>query len=236
MYRINPSFERVRRSVTLYIIIVTVILYAFQNITRILFGTDLLLYFGAKINQFIFAGQFWRFITPVFLHGSLLHIGFNMYALYSIGPSLERRYGTRSFLLLYFFGGIFGNIFSFLFSANISLGSSTAIFGLIAAQAVYIYKNRVLLGSAANLLLRNVLMMIAINLVLGLSPGIDNWGHLGGLVGGFLFAWFAGPSYGISENVFGENVIVRENKREIVVIGGLVLLAILLVLIRFALL
>jgi rhomboid protease GluP len=235
MYRTEPFIERVRRSATLYIIIITVILYAFQNASQIIFGNDLFLFFGAKINVFIFAGQFWRFFTPVLLHGSLLHIGFNMYALYSIGPSLERRYGIRSFLLLYFFGAIFGNIFSFLFSSNNSLGSSTAIFGLIAAQAVYIYKNRILLGSAANLMLRSVLMMIAINLVLGLSPGIDNWGHLGGLVGGFLFAWFAGPSYGISENVFGENVIVREDKREIVVIAGLVLLAILLVLVRFAL-
>jgi len=235
MYRTNPSFERVRRSSTLYLIIITVILYGLQNVSRIFFGNDLLLYFGAKINAFIFTGQFWRFFTPVFLHGSLLHIGFNMYALYSIGPSLERRYGTRSFLLLYFFGGIFGNIFSFLFSENISLGSSTAIFGLIAAQAVYIYKNRVLLGSAANLLLRNVLMVIAINLVLGLSPGIDNWGHLGGLLGGFLYAWFAGPSYGISENVFGENIIIRESKRETIIVAGLFLLAIVMVFIRFTL-
>lgn len=235
MYRTAPFLGRIRRSATLYLILITIILYVLQNASQFLFGGDLLLYYGAKINAFIFAGQFWRFLTPVFLHGSLLHIGFNMYALYSIGPLLERRYGTRSFLLLYFFGGIFGNIFSFLFSVNVSLGSSTAIFGLIAAQAVYIYKNRALLGSAANLMLRNVLMMIAINLVLGLSPGIDNWGHLGGLVGGFLFSWFAGPSYGISENVFGENIVVRESKRETIVVAALFLFAIVLVLIRFAL-
>lgn len=235
MYRSNALLDRVRKTATLYLIIVNIAFYFLQNVSQIFFGNDLLLYFGAKINAFILAGQLWRLITPVFLHGSLLHIGFNMYALYSIGPSLERRYGTRSFLLLYFFGGLFGNIFSFLFSANISLGSSTAIFGLIAAQAVYIYKNRLLLGSAANALLRNVLMMIAINLVLGLSPGIDNWGHLGGLVGGFLFAWFAGPSYGISENIFGENVVVREVKRQSVVSAGLLLLAATLISLRFLL-
>jgi len=234
MFRRDSFLDRVRNSTTLYIIIITIIFYFLQNISALFFGNDLLLYFGAKINTFILAGQFWRFFSPVFLHGSLIHIGFNMYALYSIGPSIERRYGTRSFLLLYFFSGIFGNIFSFIFSPNISLGSSTAIFGLIAAQAVYIYKNRVLLGSAANPLLRNVLMMIAINLVLGMSPGIDNWGHLGGLVGGFLYAWFAGPSYGIAENPFGENIIVREEKREIMVVAGLTLLAAALVLVRFS--
>jgi len=232
MYRRNAFVDRVRNTATLYLIIITTIFYLLQNISAVFFGSDLLLYFGAKINAFILSGQFWRFITPVFLHGSLIHIGFNMYALYTIGPSIERRYGMRSFLLLYVFGGIFGNIFSFIFSPNISLGSSTAIFGLIAAQAVYIYKNRALLGNAANPMLRNVLMMIAINLFLGLSPGIDNWGHLGGLVGGFLFAWFAGPSYGIAENPFGENVVVREEKREIMVVAGLILLAAAIVLLR----
>jgi len=225
MFRSQSFLDRVRKTTTLYLIILNIGFYFLQNITQFLYSTDILLVYGAKINAFILSGQLWRLITPIFLHGSLVHIGFNMYALYSIGPSLERRYGKQPFLLLYFFGGLFGNIFSFIFSANISLGSSTAIFGLIAAQAVYIYKNRLLLGSAANGLLRNVLVMIAINLMLGLSPGIDNWGHMGGLVGGFLFAWFAGPSYGISENVFGENIIVRENKREALVIGGLLILA-----------
>lgn len=235
MYRSNPILDRLRSTATLYLIIIIIAFYFLQNISQLIFGNDLLLYFGAKINAFILNGQIWRLITPVFLHGSLLHIGFNMYALYSIGPSLERRYGTRSYLFLFFFGGLFGNVFSFLFSPNISLGSSTAIFGLIAAQAVYIYKNRILLGSAANVLLRNVLMMIAINLVLGLSPGIDNWGHMGGLVGGFLFAWFAGPSYGISENIFGENVIIREDKREAIVAVGLSIIAFILIALRFLL-
>ncbi len=235
MYRRSNFLGRIKNSVTLYLIVITILAYVLQNITEMFFGNDLLLYYGAKINVFIFEGQIWRFFTPVFLHGSLLHIGFNLYALYTIGPALERRYGTSPFLLLYFFGGVFGNIFSFLFSSNVSLGSSTAIFGLIAAQAVYIYKNRTLLGSAANSMLRNVLMMIGINLMLGLSPGIDNWGHLGGLAGGFLFAWFAGPSYGISENVFGENVIVRENKRFALISAGLFGLAVLLIAIRFLL-
>jgi hypothetical protein len=94
---------------------------------------------------------------------------------------------------------------------------------------VYIYKNRHLLGSAAKPLLTNVLFMIAVNLFLGLSPGIDNWGHLGGLVGGFLYAWFAGPSFGISENLFGENVIIKENKKIFLVTVLILTIAIALV-------
>ncbi len=204
---------KIKFSYSYLLIAISIVFFTLQNIAEWLFGYDLLLFYGAKINQFILEGEIWRFLTPAFLHGSIVHLGFNMYAIYSIGPSLERKYGSTSFILLYAIGAVLGNVFSFLFSPNISLGASTAIFGLIAAQAVFIYKNRYLLGSAAKPLLTNVLFMIAVNLFLGLSPGIDNWGHMGGLVGGFLYAWFAGPSFGISENLFGENVIIRENKR-----------------------
>ena len=211
------------------LIALSIIFFGLQNITEWLFGYDLLLLYGAKINQFILQGEIWRFLTPVFLHGSIVHLSFNMYALYSIGPSLERKYGSISFILLYAISAVFGNVFSFLCSSYVSLGASTAIFGLIAAQGVYIYKNRHLLGSAAKPLLTNVLFMIAVNLFLGLSPGIDNWGHLGGLVGGFLYAWFAGPSFGISENLFGENVIIKENKKIFLVTASILTIAIALV-------
>jgi len=204
---------KIKFSISYLLIALSIIIFGLQNITEWLSGYDLLLFYGAKINQFILQGDFWRFLTPAFLHGSIIHLSFNMYAIYSIGPSLERKYGSTSFILLYVISAIFGNVISFLISPHVSLGSSTALFGLIAAQGVYIYKNRYLLGSAAKPLLTNILFMIAINLFLGLSPGIDNWGHMGGLVGGFLYAWFAGPSFGISKNLFGENVIIQENKR-----------------------
>ncbi len=215
---------KIKFSISYLLIALSIIIFGLQNIAEWLFGYDFLLLYGAKINQFILQREFWRFLTPAFLHGSIIHLSFNMYAIYSIGPSLERKYGSTSFILLYIIGAVFGNVVSFLFSPNISLGASTAIFGLIAAQGVYIYKNRYLLGSAAKPLLTNVLFMIAVNLFLGLSPGIDNWGHLGGLVGGFLYAWFAGPSFGISENLFGENIIIRENKR-IFLVAALILVA-----------
>ncbi|MDO9545703.1 MAG: rhomboid family intramembrane serine protease [Pelolinea sp.] len=210
------------------LIAISIVFFVLQNLSTWLFGADLLLYFGAKINDLILLGEFWRFLTPVFLHGSILHLGFNMYALYNIGPSLERKYGGISYILLYAISAIFGNVLSFLLSPNISLGSSTAIFGLIAAQGVYIYKNRHLLGSAAKPMLMNVVFTIMVNLFLGFSSSnIDNLGHLGGLVGGSLYAWFAGPSYGVSDNLFGENVIIRENKK-IYLTAGLIIIFVLL--------
>jgi rhomboid protease GluP len=158
-------------------------------------GYDLLAELGLKYGPAIIAGEYWRLITPVFLHGSIYHIFFNLYALYMIGRGLEKQYGAGRYLLLYFLAAFAGNVTSFIFSSAPSLGSSTAIFGLIGAQAVLAYQNRTLLGERYRPILVNSLVIAGINLVLGLSPGIDNWGHIGGLVGGSLFAWFAGPRW-----------------------------------------
>ncbi len=219
--------------VSFYIIGITVACYLLQNLSELVFGYDYLLLFGAKINAFILQGEIWRLITPILLHGSFLHIGFNMYALYSIGPGLEHRYGVRSFIILYLISGLWGNTMSFLLSENASLGASTAIFGLIAAQGVYIYKNRFLLGSAARPMLMNILMVVAINLLLGLNPGIDNWGHIGGLLGGLFYAWFAGPTYGIESTITLGNVIIRQPKNPRLVTIAAVCVSALLVIVKF---
>jgi rhomboid protease GluP len=213
-----------RNSVTLYILIATISVFILQTLSEIFLGYDYLLFFGAKINQFIFMGQVWRFFTPVLLHGSLLHLIFNMYALYSIGPGLENRFGTLQFFALYIIGGLWGNVLSFLLTPNASLGASSAIFGLIAAQAVYIYKNRALLGSAAKSMLMNIGMIVLVNLALGLSPGVDNWGHIGGLLGGLFFAWFASPAYGIIDGLFKSKFTInRENQLILVTIAAVLI-------------
>jgi len=219
--------------ISFYILGITVLVYFLQNLSEVFFGLDYLLYFGAKINELILQGEIWRLVTPVLLHGSLIHLGFNMYALYSIGPGLENRYGVSSFIQLYVISALWGNTLSFLFSRNPSLGASTAIFGLISAQAVYIYKNRFLLGRAAQPLLMNILLVIAINLFLGLSPGIDNWGHLGGLCGGLFYSWFAGPSYGVDSTLRFGQIVIRQpkNTRLTTLIGFCI--ALLLCLLKF---
>src|SRR4030042_5116842 len=149
------------------IIGITAAFFILQNLSQALLGFDLPFSLFGKINQLIIKGQFWRLITPVLLHGSFLHIGFNMYALFMIGPMLEKKYGFWPFISLYLVGGLWGNTLSFLLSPNPSLGASTAIFGLIAAQGVYVYKNRLLLGPAARPMLMNIVMVIVVNLMLG---------------------------------------------------------------------
>lgn len=182
--------------VTYTLLGVTVLVFLLQLGSLTLFGADLPAYYGLKENTLISQGQFWRLITPMFLHSTnmLLHVVFNMYALFSFGPTLERYYGHAGFVVLYFLAGFTGNVLSYLFSPNPSLGASTAIFGLVGAEAVFLFRNRKLLGGQAQSALINLLVIVVLNLFLGLSSGfVDNWGHIGGLVGGVAFAWFGGP-------------------------------------------
>lgn len=175
---------------------ITVLVFLLQLATKALFDLDLPATLGAKINTLIVQGQYWRLLTPVFLHSTsmYLHVAFNMYALYAFGPSLERYYGHGRFVVLYLLAAFTGNVLSFMFSDASSLGASTAVFGLVGAEAVFLYRNRKLLGGRAQGALINLLVIVVLNLFLGLSSGfVDNWGHIGGLLGGVLFAWFGGP-------------------------------------------
>lgn len=202
-----PQTVRVRMpsiptTVTYALIGITVVVYLLQMLSVALWGYAIydigwLEIYGARINESIRAGELWRLITPVFLHGSLMHIFFNMYALFNIGSFLERQFGHGRFFLLYFLGAFAGNVFSFLLTGegSISVGASTAVFGLIGAQAVFLYQNRELFGEQARQMIGSTVFIIVINLFIGLLPRIDNWGHIGGLLGGALFAWFASPRW-----------------------------------------
>lgn len=207
----SPYLNRRRLPpVTLAIILLTVLVFLLQLLSDHLTGNDLPFEYLGKINEFILKGQLWRLITPILLHGGVLHILSNMYALFIIGPAIERIYGTKRYLALYLLAGIFGNVFSFLFTADPSLGASTSIFGLVAAQAVYVFRNRQFFGRAAQPMLMNIGIIILLNLAIGLLPGIDYWGHVGGLIGGLIFAWLAGPTYIMTTSAFGSALVEKE--------------------------
>ena len=195
--RVSVKMPSVNPTVTYVLIGITVLGYLLQGGSEMLWGYDLPAFLGMKINEFILAGQLWRLITPLLLHGSLMHIGFNMYALYAIGAGMESRMGHARFILLYLVSGFAGNVFSFFFTDANSLGASTAIFGLLAAEGVFLYLNKELFGQRAQRALSNLVMVAAVNLFIGMSPGIDNWGHIGGLLGGLIFAAMGGPRWEI---------------------------------------
>ena len=186
-----------RKPIVTYTLVgITSLIFVIQYLTQNTFGYDLLFVLGGKINDAIIAGQVWRLITPVLLHGSFLHLVMNMYALYIIGRRLERFYGGGKFLLLYLLSAYAGNVLSFVLTPNASLGASTAIFGLFAAEGIFILQNRKLFGPArSRQMITNLVMILAINLIYGFMPNssVDIMGHIGGLLGGVFFAWKGGP-------------------------------------------
>lgn len=188
-------------SITYFFLATTILVFIFQMLSTFSLRTDVLEAIGVKDNALILSGQIWRLITPIWLHANILHIFFNMYALFVIGPGLEQQYGHGRFLALYLLTGFAGNTLSFLFSSADSLGASTAIFGLIGAEAVFLLQNRKLMGKRGSRMLINICIVIALNLAISLTPGIDLWGHLGGLIVGLLFAWMAGPIWQVSPGI-----------------------------------
>jgi rhomboid protease GluP len=213
--------------VTYAILGITIFVYILQLATQVLFQVDVPVAFFIKANDLIREGQLWRLLTPALIHGSLAHIGFNMYALFSFGTSLEQYFGRGRFITLYVLGAFAGNVMSFLFSNSLSLGASTAIFGLIGAEAVFLYQNRKLLAGRFRSAIGNVLFIIAVNLFLvGSLPGIDNWGHIGGLLGGLMFTWFASPLWKVEPNFLGGFQLVDKRPAREVVTGAVLVLAV----------
>jgi len=216
---LSPLQQPQTRPVVTYTLIgINILFFLLQALSQLLQGWDIVTDMGVKDNGLIVQGQYWRLITPMFLHGSIIHLGFNLYALFIFGPGLERHFGRPRFIALYLLSGFAGNVMSFIFTSAPSLGSSTAIFGLLGAEGVFLYRNRRLFGGSARRALNNLILLAVINLVFGLSsPGIDNWGHLGGLIGGTLFAWIGGPILAVKNDYPGLSVVDTRESRDAIV-------------------
>lgn len=146
---------------------------------------------GANYGRLVFfAGQQWRFFTYIFLHGGLLHIGMNMWAFWSIGRYNEMIYGPLRYGFIYVVAGVAGGIASTVFRAGMSfsVGASGSIMGLMGAL---VYFGLAMPGRRVDW--RGLLGPVGINLLIGfMITGIDNYAHIGGLIGGFVAAFLAG--------------------------------------------
>lgn len=188
----TKEFMELDKSAITYILIILNLLV--YSITAYLSGSildsniNVLIFLGAKVNELINRGEYYRLITCMFLHGGIIHVVLNMYALNSLGPLVETVYGRRKYILIYFLSGIVSSIFSYKFSSGISVGASGAIFGLLGATLVFGIRMKSRIGKG---FMTNILSVIAINLFIGFSiPNVDNFGHLGGLLGGMAVSYF----------------------------------------------
>lgn len=147
--------------------------------------------FGAKYSPAIWAGEYWRLVTAGFLHGGLVHIGMNSWAMFSLGAQVDEIYGSSRMLVIYFVSSVLGFGLSTVFSASLSIGASAGICGLIGAMIALGTRRHNPIGDAVR---GAYLRWAGMILIIGFLPmfHIDNAAHIGGLAGGFGVAWIAG--------------------------------------------
>jgi rhomboid protease GluP len=190
---------------------ITILIFLLEAYLAQTNGSDLLLIYGAKINELILAGQVWRLVTPLFLHPILIVLAFNMYSLYAIGPSIERTFGHERFLYLYFLSGISGYVVSFYMTDLPVAGAATALFGILAAHTVFRFRNRQFFDHPVRSLLTNIAINLILNLAIAIFLKIDVWAIVGGLLGGVAFAWSGGPILALARQPDGTFVVFDAN-------------------------
>ena len=185
---------------TLTIVALCVIVFIFQTLAGGSKNTDVLLDFGASYRPYFEQGQYWRAVMPLFLHIGLWHLAVNMFTLLMIGPVLEQMYGYGRYAVIYLGAGIAGCLLSMFHGHVVAAGASGAIFGVAGAVVVAGWAHRDDLPHELARIFRRgrftliLLIFIVVQLGAGhLVSNIDNWGHLGGLMGGAVLAFLIPP-------------------------------------------
>lgn len=186
--RVEELFRPKKPVVTYVLIAINIIIFAVGLLLNL---SDDFINLFANYGPLVTSGQYYRLFTSMFLHGNVLHIAFNMYALYLLGTQAEGFFGKTKFLIIYILSGLSGSLLSILLNqVAVSVGASGAIFGILGALLYFGYNYRVYLG---NTLVREILPVIMINLLLGfMMTGVDNFAHIGGLVAGITTAMATG--------------------------------------------
>jgi len=187
--KLAKIFSPKKPIITYILIVLNVMMFMFLLLND---PDDTIFYALSDNREKLLSGQIYRMISSMFVHADILHLFFNMYALYVIGPQVERYYGKLKFALIYFVSGLLGSLFScvFMSSNTFSMGASGAIFGLLGSIAYFSYYYR---ATLQGLLRSQVVPVILINLSMGLFiSGIDMMGHIGGLIGGILVSMAIG--------------------------------------------
>jgi rhomboid protease GluP len=150
---------------------------------------------GALVPALVAQGEVWRLVSSMFLHSGFAHLALNMLSLYFLGSFIEEAFGRGRFLALYLLSGLSGGLAYLYFGAfnGVAVGASGAIFGLLGGVLGYSLRRGTF--SWRNPLIRQLLILLALNLYLGFSiANISNTAHIGGLLGGIAFGWLVAPT------------------------------------------
>ncbi len=177
--------------------IIFILMYIFGNGSNDI-GT--LIKFGALAKDLVLNGQYFRLFTSAFLHIGIMHLVCNMYALYILGKDIESYYGKVKYAFIYLTSALIGSLLSMVFMSeySVSAGASGAIFGLMGSLLYFGYNYRATLN---NSITKQILPVIILNLFIGFtSTGINNYAHIGGLIGGYISSIVVGVKYKTSNS------------------------------------
>ncbi len=199
--RVNYTY--LRYSPTIYIIGLCVIAYVAEVALSGSLDPSInaLFALGALNGIAVFAGQWWRMLASVFLHGGVLHIAFNMWALFNLGILAELLYGRRNYVILYLLCGLGGSALSIFWHPNqIGVGASGAIFGIAGALLPALkFQRNPRVAAALRGSFGSIGLFVIYNLLFGAAvPFIDNAAHLGGLITGIATGYFL-PHHTVEE-------------------------------------
>lgn len=153
-----------------------------------------LIRFGALFREFVFAGEVWRMVSCAFLHIGILHLLVNSYTLYQLGIFIEEFFGRSKLISTYVLTAITSSSLSLLFSGGISAGASGALFGLTGLLLGNAWAKKTYVPDLP-IDERQLIPFVFYNLWYGMmSPGIDNWAHIGGLLGGIALGYIFDPA------------------------------------------
>ncbi len=184
---------------------------------------EALVKWGANVGVYTLGGEWWRLIAHMFLHIGVIHLAFNMWFLYSLGPECERLLGSVTFTLMYLISGVAGGLASlFVHPYSISAGASGALFGILGTMiGAYKFGEFSMPRAMVEVYLRSMLYCAGINLALGVFGNSDNAAHVGGLLAGFFIGVFiakAAPEH----NAYGRRAFILLVMASVVT-GGLLL-------------
>lgn len=179
---------------------------------------------GAKWNYGIEHGEYYRFITCAFLHGSIVHLLLNMVTLNAFGKELESIFGKLRFLLTFFISAWGASLTSFIFSPHLAIGASGGVFGIIGSLTVFFYKQKDKLVNS-NAKFKSMYTLAGLNLIFGfLIPNIDYSAHIGGLLTGAITSFFLSPEYLIDTH----DLRIKEKNKQAFETFGLLIICIFL--------
>ncbi|MFA7412551.1 MAG: rhomboid family intramembrane serine protease [Tissierellaceae bacterium] len=178
-----------RNKVTFILLAIMIVYFIFISVNGGTTKVEPLVKYGALYPPYILKyHQYYRFITAIFIHIGPVHILLNGYALYILGPQMERLMGPKRYLFFFLLSGLGGNMATFFFNfVSVSAGASGSLFGIFGALLYIIHRHRDLISPPAR---KSILQLLIVNLLFTLAlPGISTTAHLGGLLIGYILSY-----------------------------------------------